>query len=172
MGSTLARRIGARIPLPLGEEAAIALAVAAGDIGTLIEAVLSEHDTTSRHYYVLRMLRGAGAQGLSHGDIGARLLARSPDVTRLMTSLVRRRWVVRRRGDEDARVVRHMLTPAGETAVRTLDAALRRIHDALLDDVGETTARQLVRNCERVIEFASSQRTLEQPSRATRGGKP
>jgi DNA-binding MarR family transcriptional regulator len=158
MGLKLSRRIGARAVLKLGDEVTIALAVAAGDLGTLIEQVLHGEGATSRQYHAMRMLRGAGPEGLTHGEIGGRLLAHRPDVTRLMTLLVRRRWVTRERAKVDSRFVRHMLTTSGRLKLQALDRSLQRLQDDLLDAMGETASRQLVRQCERVIDFAVAAR--------------
>jgi DNA-binding MarR family transcriptional regulator len=156
MGLTLSRRIGARAVLSLGDEVTIGLAVAAGDLGALIDQVLRREGVTSRQYHAMRMLRGAGTKGLTHGEIGSRLLAHRPDVTRLMTLLVRRRWVTRERAKGDSRFVRHTLTGPGAAKLQVLDTSLQRIQEDLLGAVGETASRQLVRHCERIIDFAAA----------------
>ena len=64
------------------------------------------HGLSSPQYNVLRILRGARDEDLSCQEVGARMLKRVPDVTRLLDRLERRGWIRRWRCTEDRRVVR------------------------------------------------------------------
>jgi DNA-binding MarR family transcriptional regulator len=76
-------------------------------------------------YNVLRILRGAGAAGLPCREIGARLVTREPDVTRLLDRLERRGLVTRARDHDDRRVVTIRATPEGIALVDGLDLDAR-----------------------------------------------
>jgi DNA-binding MarR family transcriptional regulator len=66
-------------------------------------------------YNVLRILRGAGDEGLPCGEIGERMVQRDPDITRLIDRMEQRGWVARIRSSADRRVVRvRILGPAIE----------------------------------------------------------
>ena len=82
-------------------------------------------------YNVLRILRGAGVDGLPCGEIGGRMIQRDPDVTRLIDRMEQRGWVARIRSNSDRRVVR----------VRILDPALE-ILAGLDETVLETHKKQ------------------------------
>lgn len=83
-------------------------------------------DLTHVQYNVLRILRGAGPAGLSSGEVGERLITRSPDVTRLIDRLENRGLVVRRQDEEDRRAVRICITDAGRDLVTRIDQKLLR----------------------------------------------
>ena len=168
MGTVLNRRIGVSRPLPPGEEAQLAVAVAAGDLGSVVEEILAEAGLTPRQHNVLRMLRGAGARGLSHSEIAERILARAPDVTRIMDRLVDRGWVLREQSPDDRRVVHHRLTASGEEVLETLAAPLARHHRAVAEVLGPGKVETLVALCESLIE-AVADRRLAAP-RADREG--
>ena len=82
---------------------------------------------TFSQYNVLRILRGAGADGLSAGAIAERMVNRDPDMTRLLDGLARRRLISRSRGD-DRRIVIARITDAGLTLLRGLDTPVDRVH--------------------------------------------
>ena len=122
-------------------------------VGVLRTAdLLAEHfaealrpvELTPTQYDVLRILRDAGADGLPGGGIGARLVSREPDVTRLLDRLDRRGLVRRRRDEEDRRVVRARLTPEGLRLVNSLDRLVADFFDRELGRLGETRLRALV----------------------------
>jgi DNA-binding MarR family transcriptional regulator len=97
---------------------------------------------TPNQYNVLRILRGAPA-GLTCGDIGERMIARDPDITRLVDRLTRAGLVRRSRSTRDRRVVEVTITPEGLRALDDLDADVRRMPIALLGHLGPARLRQL-----------------------------
>ena len=62
-------------------------------------------ELTPNQYNVLRILRGSHPTRLPCGDIAERMIARDPDITRLVDRLSRRGLVTRVRGRRDRRVV-------------------------------------------------------------------
>src|SRR5262245_26028019 len=66
--------------------------------------LLAAHDLTPAQYNVLRILRGAGPDGHPCQEIGARMISRVPDVTRLVDRLEAAGLVTRKRSDTDRRV--------------------------------------------------------------------
>ena len=59
--------------------------------------LLKTADLTPVQYNVLRILRGAGPEGLACRDIGERLINRDPDITRLLDRMENRGLVIRAR---------------------------------------------------------------------------
>ncbi len=68
-------------------------------------SLLKPYDLTPAQYNVLRILQGAGADGLPCGEIGARMVTHDPDITRLLDRLEKRQLATRVRSGEDRRVV-------------------------------------------------------------------
>ncbi len=154
MGDVLDTRLGVRRKLHPGEEALLALAVAAGDLGAAVEDVLRSRDLTRTQYGILRMLLGAGAAGLRHAEIGERLLVGSPDVTRLTRRLGERGWLSRERDRGDRRVVVHRLTGAGREKLESLEEPLEEVYHAIVRELGGERVAEVVLICERVIQEA------------------
>jgi DNA-binding MarR family transcriptional regulator len=92
-----------------------------------VTALLKPHDLTPAQYNVLRILRGAGAEGLPCGEIGARMVTRDPDITRLLDRLEKRGLTTRARSGDDRRVVQVRITDAGSAI---LDAVTPEALDA------------------------------------------
>ena len=88
-------------------------------------ALFKGHGLSAPQYNVLRILRGAAGAELSCHEVGARMLKRVPDVTRLLDRLETRGLIARWRSAEDRRVVRTRITAAGLELLAEIDAPLR-----------------------------------------------
>lgn len=91
-------------------------------------------------YNVLRILRGAGKQGLTAGEVGERLITRSPDVTRLIDRLEKRGLVERSPDPHDRRAVRILITADGLDLLRQLD---QNAHTCLSSVLGRVSTEEL-----------------------------
>lgn len=101
-------------------------------------------------YNVLRIVAGAGAEGLRCGEIGERLISREPDVTRLVDRLARRRLVGRRRDRSDGRVVRVVMTSTGQALLDRLAGPMLALHDAQFGALPRADLERIVALLERV----------------------
>jgi len=72
------------------------------------------------------------------------MVARDPDITRLMDRLETRGLVARARGSEDRRVVRTMITPQGLKILKDLDQPVMELHRRQLSHLGKDQLRQLI----------------------------
>jgi hypothetical protein len=72
-------------------------------VANRLHQLLKTHGISQTQYNVLRILRGAGSDGLPCGEIAGRMLTRDPDTTRLMDRLVRRGFAHRTRLRQDRR---------------------------------------------------------------------
>ena len=98
---------------------------------------------TPSQYNVLRILRGARPARLPSSEIGRRLVARDPDVTRLVDRLADRGLVDRVRESRDRRVVEVGITAEGLAVLKQLDPAVLRFPKAMLGRVGAKRVGQL-----------------------------
>jgi DNA-binding MarR family transcriptional regulator len=105
-------------------------------VGILRTAAMLEHalcetlrpfGITHTQYNALRILRGAGAAGLCGRDVGERLIAKVPDVPRLLDRLEETGLIERRRGTEDRRHVTARITSQGRRVLGEADAALAEL---------------------------------------------
>ena len=106
---------------------------------------------TNHQYNVLRILRGSHPSRLACSEIAQRMIARDPDVTRLVDRLSRRGLVTRVRGRQDRRVVEVGITDKGRDVLRTLDPHVNRMPQAMLGHLGARNLTQLRRLLEHVI---------------------
>jgi DNA-binding MarR family transcriptional regulator len=105
----------------VAQEALIAVVRAADRVKREVAQVIEPHGVTLQQYNVLRILRGAGPEGLPTLEVGARMMEQAPGVTRLVERLVRKQLVARARGDEDARQVICRITPKGLALLALMD---------------------------------------------------
>jgi DNA-binding MarR family transcriptional regulator len=125
------------------QEAVVSILIAAAYVRRFGLRVFEEHDITSQQYNVLRILRGAGPDGLPTLDIAERMIERTPGITRLLDRLEAKKLVRRERPAGDRRQVLCYVTKAGLDLVSDLDAplknqarhALRMLNDGDLDDL-------------------------------------
>jgi DNA-binding MarR family transcriptional regulator len=104
-----------------GQEVVVALLRTADLVRRTVGRALEPHDITLQQYNVLRILRGAGEQGLPTLEIAERMIEQAPGVTRLLDRLEVKGLVRRQRCAQDRRQVLCWLTPAGLELVERLD---------------------------------------------------
>lgn len=105
------------------------------------------HGLSEASYNLLRVLRGVAdkakrgqPRGLPSQALGCRLVARVPDVTRLVDRLQDHGLVERTRGAEDKRVVLVAITPQGRSILKKLDQPVLDLHRGQL---GHLSAKEL-----------------------------
>ncbi len=104
--------------------------------------VLKPADLSGTQYNMLRILRGA-PEGLACGEIGARMITRDPDITRLLDRLEKRELISRCRETKDRRMVLTRITPKGLRLLGELDEPVRKAHQEQLGHLGQSRLRKL-----------------------------
>lgn len=89
------------------------------------EQVFRPFDITSSQYNVLRILRGAGANGLCRNEISERMVTATPDMTRLLDRMEKAGWVTRERAEDDRRQVSTYITKSGLALLESLEGPVR-----------------------------------------------
>lgn len=108
------------------------------------EELFDKYDLTPQQYNALRLLRGEGGKKLATLALGARLVSRAPDITRLLDKLEERGWVERERPADNRRMVLIALTAAGRALLAELDAPVRACHERQLGHLSADELRHLV----------------------------
>jgi DNA-binding MarR family transcriptional regulator len=108
-----------------------------------VELLLKPAGLSSTQYNVLRILRGAGQDGLPCGEVGQRMITHDPDMTRLLDRLEKRGLIARSRQKADRRVVRASITPAAMHLLAQLDEPVVQLHRGQLSHLGERKLRML-----------------------------
>lgn len=145
MPSTLQQEIKQRRPFKSAEEEAL-LSVERTAVVLLhrLAETFKPFDVTPAQYNVLRILRGAGAEGLCRNDIRDRLVAQVPDVTRLLDRLEEAQLVARERGSDDRRMVTTRITRQGLKLLERLDAPVADAQRRALGHMSATQLRTLI----------------------------
>ncbi|RPH55850.1 MarR family transcriptional regulator [bacterium] len=149
--SALAKEIRQRRPFrSLGQEAVLGLMRTTDLVRRGISRVLEPFDVTPQQYNVLRILRGAGEEGLPTLEIGDRMVEQAPGITRLLDRLEAKGLVTRKRCPEDRRQVLCWLTPAGRDLVERLDDPVDQADATALDMLTDEEKRELIRLLDQV----------------------
>lgn len=106
--------------------------------------VLKPHGITLTQYNVLRILRGAGDDGLCRNEIMERMIAQVPDATRLLNRIEASDLIVRERSEEDRRFVTTRITEKGLELLGELDDVVRGMHQRQFSALEEEDLRALV----------------------------
>jgi DNA-binding MarR family transcriptional regulator len=114
--------------------------------------LLKEVGISHAQYNVMRILRGAGADGLPCGEISARLITRDPDVTRLLDRLATRGLVERGRSTGDRRVVSAKITEAGLALLADLDRPILNGHKEQFQSLAESEIQEMLERLTKIRE--------------------
>src|SRR5436190_22323504 len=95
-------------------------------------ALLEPHGLTLQQYNVLRILRGAGADGLPTLEIADRMIERTPGITRLLDRLEAKELVRRQRCPKDRRQHLCWITAKGLALLEKIDAVAPRAQEEAL----------------------------------------
>lgn len=133
MPTRIERELKQRKPFPTrNEEAAVALMRTADLVRRTIAQVIEPHGITTQQYNVLRILRGAGDQGLPTLEIAERMIEQTPGITRLIDRLEAKHLVSRERCPTDRRQVFCRITEEGMGLLAGLDEPVRRADSGAL----------------------------------------
>jgi len=125
------------------EQAFVALLRSADQLQRRAAKMLKPHGLSPTQYNALRILRGAGTEGLACSELGERMISRDPDITRLLDRLERRGLVRRSRGQKDRRVIKTRIAPAGLELLKNLDRKVAEFHRQVLGHLGEEQLESL-----------------------------
>ncbi|MBV6430808.1 MAG: hypothetical protein IANPNBLG_00928 [Bryobacteraceae bacterium] len=155
MSGKLSADIKQSKPFPLLEEEAFLNLLRTTDaLRRAHAAILDSRQLSDAQYNVLRILRGAGSDGLPCGEIGGRMITRDPDITRLLDRLESRGLTQRSRDSKDRRVVTARITLAGLELLAALDAPILETSKRMLGHLGARDLKVLIDLLERARERA------------------
>jgi DNA-binding MarR family transcriptional regulator len=149
--SALQREIGQTKPFRTrGQEAVLGILRTADVVRRFVARVLEPYDVTPQQYNVLRILRGAGADGLPTLTIGERMLEDSPGVTRLIDRLVTKGLVSRERSKEDRRQVLCRILPPGLDLLAQVDGLVEARDEDAISVLTPDEQKELIRLLDRI----------------------
>lgn len=132
-------------PMSLAEEAVISVYRTNEYLRYRAFPIFEAKGITAQQYNVLRILRGAGPNGLPTLELGTRMVHNTPGVTRLLDRLEAKGLVARQRSDSDRRLQLCYIAPAGLKLLHELDPLARESADALMFPLSPLEQRTLMR---------------------------
>jgi DNA-binding MarR family transcriptional regulator len=127
------------------QEALIGIARTASVLNRLTAAVLDPEGISVAQYNVLRILRGAGADGLPTLSIRDRMIDPAAAITRLVDKLEEGKLITRERVSCDRRQVVCRITAEGLALLDKVDPALSATEQCLGRAIGRQDLEQLNR---------------------------
>lgn len=120
--SCLAKTLKQNRPfVSLEQEVYLSILRTASELSYAVDQFFRPFDITPSQYNVLRILRGAGADGLCRNEISERMVTATPDMSRLLDRMERAGWVTRERADDDRRQVSTHITKSGMELLARLE---------------------------------------------------
>ena len=160
--SALQREIQQRRPFrSVGHELLVGLLRTADVLRRRGSVLVESYGVTLQQYNVLRILRGAGKEGLPTLAIGERMIEQTPGITRLLDRLEAKGWVRRQRQRRDRRQVYCRITPAGLRLLARLDRSIDELDESAVGTLSDRQARTLIRLLDTV---RASHGSLAEPS--------
>ena len=165
--TTIYEDLKQRRPFARAEEEALVTLLRTGDVARhAVERSLAAWNISLEQYNVLRILRGAGEEGLPTLEIASRMISRSPNITRLIDKLAAKKLARRKRNEKDRRMALVALTSRGAELMQDLDAMVRGVVDGL-GCLSEEELHAMCRLMDRVRERLAV-KTVKEEARARR----
>lgn len=105
----------------LEQEVYLSVLRTASELSYVVDQFFRPFDITPSQYNVLRILRGAGADGLCRNEISERMVTATPDMSRLLERMEKAGWVTRERAEGDRRQVSTHITKSGMELLTKLE---------------------------------------------------
>lgn len=134
----------------VAQEAVLELLKTTDYVRRRMARALDPHDLSLQQYNVLRILRGAGSDGLPTLEVAARTIEETPGITRLMDKLEAKHLVRRERCSADRRQVLCWITPEGEALLAKLDPTLDQTVAGVFDGLTPEQLRGLIDSLEQI----------------------
>lgn len=133
-----------------GAEVVVGVLRTAAVIERYFNQVLMPRGLTVQQYNVLRILRGAGTEGLPTLTIRDRMVHEAPGITRLIDKLEQAGLVRRERSIPDRRQVFCFITPPGLELLSTLDEPVNAADDTAVAVLSEDEQKELIELLDKV----------------------
>jgi len=164
MAKSQARKTHTALQLELGkkqpfesheQEAYLSIMRTASTLGGDFERIFKSRGLTEAMYNALRIIRGSGERGSMCQELGAHLVSRVPDVTRLVDRLEKGGFALRARATHDRRVIYVRISKKGLEALDALDGPVLQLHRKQLSHL---SAKELITLAELLAKARSADR--------------
>ena len=108
-------------------------------------ALVEPHGITLQQYNVMRILRGAGDEGVPTLEVSERMIEQAPGVTRLLDRLEAKELIRRQRCEKDRRQHLCWIAPKGLALLEKIDATTSRAHEDSLKGLRQKDRAAFIR---------------------------
>ena len=135
--------------------------------------ILEEHNLTTPQWLALGAVLHCGGEGLSHGQLGQRMMLSKAPVTGLVDRLARAGWVKRQPDENDRRVSRVVITDEGEKMwKRAQETLMSSSKSDMLENMNQEQQSQLLHLLSHLLSsFASQDPHVAELVEAARNGE-
>jgi DNA-binding MarR family transcriptional regulator len=127
--STLQEELGESQPFQVPEqEVYLNLVRTHALLSNEVAELFKQHHLSQPLYNVLKVVARVGEAGMPSQSIAQYMVARDPDITRLVDRLQKDRLIERERDEHDRRVVRVRATQLGRDVIQKLDPLIWKLH--------------------------------------------
>lgn len=126
------------------DEALVALMRTASLVRRAIAQRVEPYGISPAQYNVLRILRGAGPDGLPTLGVRDRLVEEAPGITRVMDKLEEAGHVARTRAKADRRVVHCIITEQGLRLLAAMDTLVRETAELISGGLSDDREQQVL----------------------------
>ena len=162
MGGKLADDVQQKRPFhSLEEEAFLNLARTYEHLSGRIAELLKSYQLTTTQYNMLRILRGAGEEGVTCSQATERMLSPDPDITRLLDRMEAQGLIRRGRSREDRRVVITRITERGLELTNRIAEPLDQLFQRYVGRAGQEALQALIGTLEALRQPLTSERKEE-----------
>ena len=132
------------------QEATVALLRTASVVNRALARVIEPAGLSLAQYNALRIIRGAGEEGIATLAVRDRMIEQGTTITRLVGKLTQARLITRKRMRGDRREVRCYITPAGRRLLERLDPAVDAADEAVMRGLSVAEVTALIELLDRV----------------------
>lgn len=138
-------------PFPsVAQEALVGIARTASLVDRAVAAVIAPYGLSTAQYNVLRILRGAGVDGLATLAIRDRMIDPAAAITRLVDKLEESGHISRERLTEDRRSIRCRITSKGLAVLAELDPQLIAVDERVMRALTPAEVHELIELLDRL----------------------
>ncbi|MEO7137479.1 MAG: MarR family transcriptional regulator [Gemmatimonadales bacterium] len=145
MSQNLQAELKQKKPFPrVTAEALLSVLRTAAVLEHQLTEALKPYGITHTQYNVLRILRGAGADGLCGREVGARMVSRVPDVSRLLDRMEETGLITRERDPGDRRHITARISRKGLAILAQATPELEAVERARAGQIPTGQLQQLI----------------------------
>ena len=132
------------------------LLTTADRLSVFFEAVVAPFDITRQQYNVLKILRGAGPEGLPTLVVAERMIELTPGITRMIDRLEAKGLVGRELRKGDRRCVYCKITEKGMDLLEALDEPVQQANRAAFSGLNQADLEQVIGLLEKIRKVCES----------------